>query len=236
MRVRDPIRHTRRAVTLPEVILVMLGMLVVGALLFSAVAGGRIGRRSERIRCANNLKQLGISFRVFAEEGGGRTGGAPVLEDATRYYAWLLSRSNELTVPKVLVCPLDRGRRSTVANWSEFAAAGARNRAISYAAAPDATEKRPTGLLFADRGIEASPPLPPFSYRAPRAVLGDLGTNAAVLSANLTWTSNALHRGFGYVALADGSVQWRNSAGLSSVVAGTGDTRNRMVQPGEGDD
>lgn len=217
-----------------EVLGILAGVILVALLLVPRATG--TGRKSERIRCVNNLKQLGISLRVFQDDLQGRSRPLSGLEDASLYYAWLMTVSNELATPRVLVCSTDRRTRVEVANWGEVGSPHARNRVVSYFAGPDADEVHPRRVMFGDRSLEAGPPLPPFSYRSPRSVLGDLGTNAAVFERSLRWTPNAMHRNQGNLVLADGSVQMADTRRLGEILAGTGDARNRVVQPGMGPD
>lgn len=63
--------------------------------------------RARSIACVNNLKQLGLATRIWATDHG------DVLPPD------LLTMSNELVTPKVLVCPEDTGRQPA-ADWSVF--------------------------------------------------------------------------------------------------------------------
>jgi hypothetical protein len=67
--------------------------------------------RAERIACVNNLKQIGLSARVFA---GDVDGMAP---------PDFLSMSNELGTPKILVCPSDSAHRAATDFSSGFSSA-----------------------------------------------------------------------------------------------------------------
>jgi hypothetical protein len=79
--------------------------------------------RAERIACVNNLKQVGLALRIWA---GDNMDVAP---------PDFLSMSNELSTPKILVCPGDHGREVakdfssfTLANSSyEYFVAGSTN-------------------------------------------------------------------------------------------------------------
>lgn len=66
--------------------------------------------RAERIACINNLKQLGLAVRIWAQDYNDM---AP---------PDFLSLSNELNTPKILVCPADRGREAAP-NFSIFSTA-----------------------------------------------------------------------------------------------------------------
>jgi hypothetical protein len=55
---------------------------------------------SERIRCVNNLKQIGLAMRIWSGENG------------DRYPASFLLASNEMNVTQILVCPSDTARQT----------------------------------------------------------------------------------------------------------------------------
>ena len=62
---------------------------------------------AESVYCINNLKQIGLAARIWANDNGGV------------YPPNWLSMSNELSTPKVLVCRGDKGR-TAAKNWNEF--------------------------------------------------------------------------------------------------------------------
>lgn len=230
------------AFTRLELLAALLAIGLLAGLIMAGSSGSQARTKSKRIACVGNLKNLGIGFRVMHSDapGGGGAGEdgplIPNLREASAFYESLRRLSNQLGSPKVLVCPSDRGSRQEVSDWAGFSAKGARNRAISYFAMPDARETRPGNLLLGDRSLEARPPLPALSVQAPHAVMGDLGTNRAILASALEWSPNAIHRGEGNVALADGSVQMLTTPRLVESLTGSGDPTNRVVQPGLGDD
>src|SRR5581483_9928397 len=87
--------------------------------------------RAERIMCVNNLKQIGLAARIWANDHG----------DVSPMD--FLSMSNELVSPIVLKCPSDKSR--SVTNWSDVAAGN-----VSYQMdAPGIDEKEPN-VVFAE--------------------------------------------------------------------------------------
>src|SRR2546423_369167 len=69
--------------------------------------------KAQSIACINNLKQIGLSARVWANDDPYNLGRKDVLPPN------FLSMSNELSTPKVLVCPADKARKPAT-SWQEF--------------------------------------------------------------------------------------------------------------------
>jgi competence protein ComGC len=78
---------------------------ILAAIMLPALAKAK--EKAQRIQCVNNLKQIGLGARIWATDHGDK-----FPQDFT-------SMSNELSSPKMLVCPADRFK--TIAkNWVEF--------------------------------------------------------------------------------------------------------------------
>src|SRR5438105_11748405 len=122
-----------RAFTLVE----LLAMIFIASVMVMVVLPGLARRRCtcQRINCVNNLKQVGLSFRTWALDnqdrypmavaggppGSGATvandqGGASFVVNGTSgsaapspQYLWYIFAvmSNELSTPKVLLCPAE---------------------------------------------------------------------------------------------------------------------------------
>ena len=60
--------QTSRALTLVEVLVIIAVLVVVAALLLPVLAITK--RKSSRIGCVNNLKEIGLSFRVWEGDNG----------------------------------------------------------------------------------------------------------------------------------------------------------------------
>jgi len=97
---------------------------------------GDPGDRAKSIQCVNNLKQIGLAARIWANDDPYDLGRKDVLPPN-----WLVM-SNELSTPKVLICPSDQGRRPAP-NWSSFSAAN-----VSYEYLnPNGSEAEPNVVL-----------------------------------------------------------------------------------------
>jgi prepilin-type processing-associated H-X9-DG protein len=121
--------------------------------------------------------------------------------------------SNELSTPKILLCPADRDR--TVA--SNFQA-NLSVRHISYFVGLDANTNSPLVFLSGDGnfeigGLPVKPGLLEFSTKTP-----------------LAWTT-ARHNRAGNIGLADGSVRLLNNSDLTNQLHQTGLATNRLAIP-----
>lgn len=101
------------AFTLVELLVVLAVVALMAAVLLPAPQRGK--QRARRIQCTNNLKQLGLVFRFLAINGGAESSAqVPTNQQATvrtttigEAFRYFQVMSNELTAPKLLVCPAD---------------------------------------------------------------------------------------------------------------------------------
>jgi len=216
-----PVAATRpsrpvRAFTVFELLVVAAVFAILAAMLLPALANAK--GKAQRIQCVNNLKQVGLSYRVFAVDHEDlfpmslttNRGGTKELIHVSPAYVHFQVLSNELAVPKVLVCPADG--REAAPNFPSM-----RNTNLSYFIGLDADETRPQMLLAGDRNVtNGLTPSGGVLRLTPDRVAG--------------WTGD-LHDGSGNFALADGSVQQVSSARLNEQLRTSQDLTNRVQLP-----
>src|ERR1041384_3518448 len=111
-------------------------------------------RRSSRIHCMSNLKQIGVAMRLYASDNDGNYPAKGETKGSTNWgetYLHFKVAGNELSSPRVLICPDDKTRISAV-DFSPTNFVGNSN--VSYFVALDADATNPNLLLTGDRHLD----------------------------------------------------------------------------------
>lgn len=190
-----------------ELLVVIAAVFVVAMLAYIPIGTSNSIAKSMRIRCVNNLKEIGTAIRVFENDNGDSlksiTG-----SNCWSFYAKLLNGGRN----SILTCPADERKPATDGETLHD------NGHLSYFTTANATNMHPQSLLGGDRNIgPGTIPDPEYGY-SPATGLG----NDVTLTNDVCWSlkmhSRRIVLGAGNVLLADGSVEMTSSAGLRTCV------------------
>jgi len=224
--------HQKRAFTLVDVLLMVATLCILVIVFLPQLA--RTSRGGCRISCANNLKQIGLSFRTWALDNNDKfpmqvavtNGGTKELVESGTVYVHFQVMSNELSTPKVLFCPQETdSKRIAASTFCQTVPSASLNTVpftndnnVSYFVEVDAQDTYPQMVLIGDKNIA-------IDGRPAQPGLNAISTNRVV-----AWRKPQ-HNGSGYVGLADGSVQQPSGTRLTSLLRATGVSTNRIAFP-----
>jgi prepilin-type N-terminal cleavage/methylation domain-containing protein len=212
----------KKGFTLIELLVVIAIIAILAAMLLPALAAAK--RKAQKINCVNNLKQVGLAFRIWegdnsdkyptalsSIQGGaqefivyGTTANAKAANVYNVPYVFSCM-SNELSTPKVVYCPSDSTRQMGT-NFNVAATAGGTapaspasfwNMNLSYFVCGDAQDQYPQMILAGDRNIGTATGLG-------GACNGTLGSTALAASPVITLAAQTS----GAAAVAGNNMAW----------------------------
>lgn len=217
----QPSTRPEAGLTLFEVGVVVAVLLILVALVLPLLSNGRAIKKAPKIYCMNNLKQVGLAYRIWEGDNHDTfpmgvsvtNGGSMEMAVTGNVVQTFLSMSNELSTLKILYCPADV-HRVWAANFGMLA-----NSNVSYVVGVDVTnDLNPQLILSGDSDFE-------MGGKAVKSGLASIWTNDPV-----KWSAGR-HIHSGNLGLADGSVQSATDLGLRDFLIQTGVATNRLAIP-----
>ena len=218
------------AVSMIEVLMVLAALLVLAAIFLPALMRRRhpSTSRAPRIQCVNNLKQIGLAYRVWEGDNNDTypmfvsqtNGGSMEFTNGANAWRHFQVMSNELSTPKILFCPVESDANRICANTfggmpgpNMFMS----NSNVSFFVGIVSNEMNPELILSGDHNLTNG-----------TAVKN--GMLELTASQPLGWTRE-MHNQLGNIGLADGSVQQVGNTALRSQVASSGAATDLIQMP-----
>jgi prepilin-type processing-associated H-X9-DG protein len=192
---------------------------IVVVILIVVLAPARV-RDHPTLSCSSRMKQIGLAFQIWAGDNDGHFPmaaytnaiGDPAFTNSADAFRYFQAMSNEISSPKILICPADKERTAATNFTSDL-----NSTRISYFVGLNADEAFPQSFLAGDRNLTNGRPL-------------KHGVLALTPDQPAGWTEK-IHNQAGNVALADGSVQQFTSSAVNQFVRDAKNLTNYLLMP-----
>jgi hypothetical protein len=213
-------KQARGGFTRRDLVVVILVLVLLATMIVPAVQKAR--QKSWRIRCLNNLKEIGGAERFLAGDLLPKSNAGPY---CWKYYASMTNGPG--LDPKLLVCPADERRPATDLK-TDFKG----NTHVSYFVGVNAADVNPWAIAGGDRNLGPGTVPDPNCGYSPTNGNG----NDVIISGPVCWSlkmhSHGNPAGSGNILLGDGSGQQISSASLTQTLTNFPGTNGiRLVFP-----
>ncbi len=207
-----------KAFTRTELLVTVACLALLAAILLPALQNAKA--KASRIRCISFLKNVGLSFRVWATDHyenypmqvSVTNGGTMEWTTNGSVVPHFLVMSNELSTPYILRCPADKTKRRATTFSSGLTEAN-----VSYFLNLDARQDFPSAVMSGDRNLTNIAPA--------NSRWINITTNSTI-----GWNKE-MHSEKGNVAFADGSVSQLSNARAGATIMVLDGATNRLAIP-----
>lgn len=199
--------------------LVMAVAVLLGICVPQALAKSKV--RASGFYCLSGLKQIALSLTLWAEQHERRfpmqvswqEGGSKELSLRGWVAPTFWAASNELSNPKILMCPADKKRLPPPTSFASLT-----DRKMSYFLGYESSITNPASVVAGDRNVEIN------------GVLVSPGLVSIKKPQTVSWNRTSLHEVGGNVALGDGSAHRVTSKQLGTSLEASS-TANTLIVP-----